>query len=145
MNYRQNARREDAMGNLESVRSIYEAFRRSDVAAILKRLSPEVEWEYGIQTTQAPWLLPRRGRLAVAGFFEAMGALDVKKFTVTRLLEDGPVVIALIDIEATVRATGESFSEVDEAQIWTFNEKGLVVRFRHRSDTIQHERAFRGS
>jgi len=45
--------------------------------------------------------------------------------------------IALIDIEATVKETGKRIVESDEAHIWQFDEAGTVVRFWHCADTYQ--------
>jgi hypothetical membrane protein len=83
---------------------MYEAFGRGDIPAILAALAEDVEWEYGVNSTDVPWLQPRRGRAAVAGFFEALGAIDFHSFRPKALLESGPTVVSLIDLDATVRA-----------------------------------------
>jgi ketosteroid isomerase-like protein len=132
------------MSHADVVRRIYDAFGRGDVAGILAHLADDVEWEYGVNSTSVPWLQPRHGRDAVPGFFEALGsAVDLQRFEVKELLESGDVVVALIDLALTVRATGRQVVEVDEAHIWRFAD-GRVTRFRHRADTLQHQRAFEG-
>lgn len=132
------------MKPIDSVGAIYAAFGRGDAAAFLDGLDEDVEWEYGAGSTDAPWLLARDGRAAVAGFFEALAGLEIHRFEVKRLLADGPVVVALVDIEATVRASGRRYGERDEAHIWVFNEAGKVIRFRRRCDTLLQHRAFHG-
>jgi ketosteroid isomerase-like protein len=50
----------------DNVQNIYAAFGRGDIPAILERLAPDVEWEYGVESTNVPWLQPRCGRAEVA-------------------------------------------------------------------------------
>ena len=130
------------MSHLESVQKIYAAFGQGDVPTILAQLADDVEWEYGVNSTSVPWLQPRRGRNEVPQFFQALGgAVDMHHFAVKALLEGDDIVVALIDIDFTVRATGKRVVEEDEAHIWRFRD-GKVVRFRHRADTHQHQRAY---
>jgi ketosteroid isomerase-like protein len=123
---------------------MYEAFGRADIPSILAALAEDVDWEYGEASTDVPWLQPRRGRTAVAGFFEALGALDFHSFQPRVLLESGPIVVALIDLDATVRATGRKVVELDEVHIWHFDAAGRVARFRHRADTHLQWQAYHG-
>jgi ketosteroid isomerase-like protein len=132
------------MSNIETVQAIYEAFGRGDVEAILARLSEDVEWEYGVNTTDVPWLQPRRGRAGAAEFFQALAALEFRNFQVTLIAGSGNIVVGLCDVTAVVRSTGKTFVEPDEAHIWHFGEDGLVQRFRHRADTHQQWLAFHG-
>lgn len=132
------------MSRLDVVRRIYGAFGRGDVPTILAQLTPDVEWEYGGGTTDVPWLQPRRGRDEVPAFFAAFaGATELIRFEVKELLEGADVVIAIVDLEFAVRATGKLVLEEDEIHIWRFT-GSHVSRFRHRSDTHQHLRAFQG-
>ena len=133
------------MSNVDTVRGVYEAFGRGDVAAILAKLASDVEWEYGVNSTDVPWLQPRRGRDQVAGFFQSLAALDFHAFQPTAFLESGDVVVSLATVEATVKATGRRVVEEDEVHIWRFNAAGEVVRFRHRADTHLQWTAFHGS
>jgi ketosteroid isomerase-like protein len=132
------------MQNLNVVGQIYEAFGRGDIPAILEHLAEDVEWEYGVNSTDVPWLQPRRGRQEVPKFFEALGtSLEFHRFVPKTFLESDDVVVVLIDLEATVKATGRRILEEDEAHIWHF-EGGQVVRFRHRADSHQHLVAYQG-
>lgn len=126
------------------VQAIYEAFGRGDIPAILGHLADDVEWEYGVNSTDVPWLQPRRGRAAVTGFFESLAALDIHSFKVNTLLADDTVVVALTALDATVRSTGLRIVEEDEAHMWYFDEAGKVARFRHRIDTHQQWKAYHG-
>lgn len=124
-----------ATSNIATVSAMYAAFGRGDIPAILEHLSDSVEWEYGEPSTNVPWLQPRRGPAAVAGFFEDLRALDFHRFEITALAETGDLVIALFNIEVTVIATGKTVVEEDEVHLWRFDADGKVARFRHRADT----------
>ena len=130
------------MSHIGIVQGIYQAFGRGDVPAILAQLAPNVEWEYGINSTDVPWLQPRQGREHVAAFFQSLAALDIHKFEPKTFLESGDVVVALVDLEGTVLSTGRRIVEEDETHIWHFDAAGKVSRFRHRVDTHQHWAAF---
>ena len=132
------------MTHTDVVGKVYAAFAQGDVAAILAELHDDVEWEYGVSSTSVPWLQPRRGRAEVPSFFQALGsAADMHRFEVKALLEGDDLVVAVVDIEFTVRATGQRVVEEDEAHIWRFR-GDKVARFRHRADTHQHQRAYDG-
>ncbi len=53
-------------------------------------------------------------------------------------------VVALFNVELTVKATGKRVVEEIQVHLWHFNPAGKVVRFRHRADTHQHQMAWRG-
>ena len=132
------------MKNVEKVHAVYEAFGRGDVPAILELLADDVEWEYGTAGSEVPWLKRRHGRADVADFFQSLTELEFHKFVPTTFLEGTDVVVALVDLEATVKRTGQKISEQDEAHIWRFDARGRVSRFRHGVDTHRHFEAFRG-
>ena len=129
------------MNNVERVQAIYAAFGRGDIPAILEQLTEDVEWEYGVNSTDVPWLQPRRGRTEVVKFFESLSALEISKFVPKYVLSQGDVVVGLIDLEAKVKATGQRVVEDDEVHVWYFDDRGRVRRFRHRVDTHLHWKA----
>jgi ketosteroid isomerase-like protein len=131
------------LSNVETVQAIYAAFGRGDVPFILSQLAEDVEWEPA-STSEVPWLVGRKGREAVGGFFEALGGFEITKFVPTAFLESGDIVIALIDIEGTVRRTGETVAENDETHIWRFDAEGKVRRFSHKLDSYAHWKAYHG-
>jgi uncharacterized protein len=132
------------MSHTQTVQQVYEAFGKGDIPAILAKLAPDVDWEYGGGSMDVPWLQPRRGREAVAGFFESLALLDFESFTPKTFLESGATVVVLVDFSGTVKATGKRADEVDEVHIWHFNDAGLVQRFRHRADTHHQWKAYHG-
>jgi uncharacterized protein len=128
----------------QTVQRIYQAFGKGDIPAILSTLASDVVWEYGGSTTDVPWLQARRGRDDVGGFFQALQALDFHSFNPHSVFESGQTVVVLVDLEATVKATGTKVVEVDEVHIWHFGADGLVARFRHRADTHLQWKAYHG-
>lgn len=130
------------MSNLETVQQIYAAFGAGDVPVILSKLAEDVEWDAESTLESVPLLLPRKGRDGVGAFFASMAAVDFTKFEPTAFLATSNVVVALIDVEFSVKATGKKVSQVDEAHIWRFNSEGLVTNFRHRVDTHAQHLAF---
>jgi len=121
------------------------ALGRGDIPAILERLADSVEWEYGVNSTDVPWLQPGRGRAYVAEFFATAGAaLEIHRLEHKTFLESGNIVVVLFDLEMTVKATGKRIVEEDEVNIWHFDSQGKVSRFsppsRHASTRgrLQH-------
>jgi uncharacterized protein len=133
------------MSNQETVHQIYAAFGRGDIPGILDRLAPAVRWDHwpdggGAQRHGVPWPQPRTGREEVGGFFETLAGLEFHRFEPTALIGDGDRVVALIDVDVTVRATGERFRDA-ELHLWTFDGDGRVAEFRHFVDTAKHVEA----
>lgn len=129
------------MSNRETVAAIYEAFGNADVAAILENLSDDVVWEYPPSSTDVPWLQQRVGRENVPGFFASLGGVELTKFEVKDLLEGNDAVVALIDVELTVKSTGKTIAEQDEIHVWRFDGQGKVRSFKHGIDTHAHHLA----
>lgn len=131
------------MSNISTVQAIYGSFGAGDVPAILAKLADNVEWDADAESNiDVPWMTPRHGRDSVGGFFESLAAADFTKFEPKEFLESGNTVVALLDIDFTVKATGKKFSQIDETHIWRFNDKGQVVDFKHRVDTHAQHLAF---
>jgi ketosteroid isomerase-like protein len=133
------------VSNSGTVQRIYQYFGQGDVAAILNLLAEDIDWEYGGGSTDVPWLQKREGRAAVGAFFQALTAMEFHRFEPKMLLESGNVIVALVDLEATVRATGKRIVEEDEVHIWHFGDDGQVTRFRHRADTYLQWAAYHGT
>lgn len=127
------------MSHLETVSSIYEAFGRGDVPAILERMHPEVEWDQGHQVDGIPWMQPRRGREGVGAFFQTLADMEFHRFEVVDLLSSATRVVALINLEATWKPTGRRASD-RELHIWEFDAQGRVIAFRHSLDTYTHKK-----
>lgn len=130
------------MTPVETVQSIYAAFGRGDIPAILACLADDVQWEYDTAPNPVPWLQPLQGRDQVPRFFETLQAqVEFHHFEPKRCLSDGRLVVGLVDLDATVRATGRRIQEIDEVHLFHFDAHGKVARFRHRADTWLHASA----
>jgi uncharacterized protein len=133
------------MTPIETVQQIYAAFGRGDLPAIFGLMADDVEWEYGTFPNPVPWLQPLSGRDQVPKFFEALlSRVEMNVFVPRHIVNDGLFVIAVCDAEFTVRATGKRVVEHDEVHLWHLNDRGLVQRFRHRSDTWQQAMSLEG-
>src|SRR5579862_8376067 len=55
--------------NIETVKGLYEAFGRGDVAAILDRVTDDVDWATDAAIPSAPWYGARHGKAEVPSFF----------------------------------------------------------------------------
>ncbi len=129
------------MSNIDTVREIYSAFGEGRIDAILATLADNVEWEYPATATAVPWLQPRKGRDSVAGFFESVAGLEFHNFVPHTMLEGPDVVVALLDVEFTVKATGARVTEIDEIHVFRFDADGKVSKFKHGVDTHRHHLA----
>lgn len=126
------------MNNIQKVLTLYEAFGRGDLPTFLGHLAEDVEWDSGAADIGVPWLRPRRGRAEVPGFFESLGALDIRRFQPKTLLERDNIVVAIIGLEFVVKATAHTVKEEDEVHLWRFDDHGKVASFAHRVDSHQH-------
>lgn len=131
--------------SLAIVQSIYEAFGKGDVPAILDRLADDVRWEVwddnSAQKAGVPWLQPRHGKAGALAFFQLLGAGKVHDFRVLSLMANGNQVAAEIVIDLEPPNAGRFRDE--EMHLWTLNEAGKVVRLRHYADTAKHIAAAR--
>lgn len=130
------------MGNSTTVQAIYEAFGRGDIPAILEVMSDDVRWDHwpagnGAQDAGVPWMAERTGKDGVGEFFASLGALEIHGFAPVALLEGDGRVVALIEVDLEVRASGRRFRD-DEIHMWEFGSDGKVTAFRHHVDTAKH-------
>jgi len=130
--------------HVATVRSLYEAFGRGDIATIIDAVDDDVAWEAGAVDHGLPLLTPGRGKDRVVAFFGEVGELDFKRFEPQVVFGSGDHVMAVVAVEFLVPKTGRSVSEEAEGHLWTFGTGGKVVAFRHYVDTLQHDRAWNG-
>ena len=124
--------------NTATVRAIYAAFGQGNIPAILSKLTDDVLWEAWQHPSPAqaviPYLAPRKGKAEVGSYFAVMAGLEFHGFQPLNLLEGGNQVAAVINVDATVRATGRRFQDV-EVHLWTFDAAGKIIEMRHVLDT----------
>jgi ketosteroid isomerase-like protein len=133
---------EGLVNNTETVKAIYEAFGRGDVATILEKLDDAVEWENVVPVSDVPWLLARRGKANIVGFFQSMAPLQITRFEPHTIFDGGDKVFVLITFEAT--AGGKQYSFPNNGHLWQFNAAGKVVKYDHVTDTARMIRMAKG-
>lgn len=80
------------------------------------------EQEYGTSSNRIQWVQHGIGHAAAASFFASLSAPEFYLFNVKALLEEKEAVWALVDVGATVKATGMKITEGGQVYIWHFNE-----------------------
>ena len=129
--------------NVKTITSIYEAFGRGDIPAVIDALADDVDWASEAASTDVPWWGPRHGKAEVLAFFEALGtAMEVKEFTPLVIVGDGDDVLSVVCYQATSRAHG-STATMDIHHHWKFR-GGKIVRYRGSEDTIQTLEVYTG-
>lgn len=131
------------MSNVPTVMSIYQAFGRRDVPAVLDKLDDAILWEASVPVPEVPWLQTRRGRAEVVGFFQALASLTITRFEPHTIFDGGDKVFVLISFEASV--DGKLYSFPNNGHLWQFDAAGKVVRYDHVTDTAQMIRLAKGS
>lgn len=120
--------------NLELVRSVYAAFVRKDLTAILDLQADDAQWSVAASADQIPWAAPRPGREGVAEFLKTLSNwLVAEEFEVREYVASGDKVVALGSQRGYVRPNSRSY-EFDFVHVWTVLE-GKIARFRVYYDT----------
>jgi hypothetical protein len=140
-NIRQDAKESKMsdQANLALVQSVYDAFGRGDISAILNLLDPQAELDF--EGPEAiPWAGHRRGREGWASFFQAIGEnLEGVAVTMQPFAVQGNNVAAAGRYQARVKLTGKRIDS-PLVHLWTVR-NGLVVRCHELTDTAQEAAA----
>jgi uncharacterized protein len=132
--------------NAITVADVYAAFARGDVPAILDRFADDVVWDdwadNSCQRADVPHMTPRRGKVEVRDFFTLLGSYTVLDFEILDIIGSGRQVVAEARVSFALPDGGRFTDE--ELHLWTFDDQGRVVRFRHYLDTAKHIAAARG-
>jgi len=124
------------MNHTDTVRAMYAAFQRDDIAAIVDRTATDVEWEYEPSPADLPWLQSRHGHAGVREFFASLGDFEFVKFDPRVVVDAGDgLVLAVIDVELMLKRNGVRISEPEQVHLFRFDADGNLRRFRHRIDT----------
>jgi len=127
--------------NVGVIRSLYEAFGRGDVPAVLGAFDPKIEWKEAEGFKYAAGN-PYVGPMAVAqGVFQRI-VTESDGFSVNpeRYIAGGDSVVVEGRYRCTVKATGTPVN-AQFAHIWTLS-SGRIVRFQQYTDTGQWAAAF---
>ena len=121
--------------NIETIKSVYAAFGRGDVDAILDATSDDVDWASESASNGAPWYGVRKGKAAVGAFFDAFAkAMQVDEFTPLTFAasEDGDV-LTVVRIAARSRETGKPMNM--QLHHWFRFTNGKISYYRGTEDT----------
>jgi len=122
--------------NIAHVQSLYAAFARGDIAALLAGCAPDIDWESVGRPSDFPTLGPRRGVKAVEEFFRLVGEHEeFSAFTPRELYAAEDKVFVLGSYSLIVRNSGTPVS-TEWVHVFTLKD-GKVTRFREHTDTAQ--------
>jgi uncharacterized protein len=120
---------------IQTVQEIYEAFGRGDVAAILDKVTDDVDWASEPASSIAPWHGIHKGKAEVPKFFEAIGAnLEVTEFTPLSFASNATDVLSVVRFGMRVPATGKQ-GVMDIHHWFRFDDAGKVSQYRGTEDT----------
>jgi uncharacterized protein len=127
--------------NTRLAQSAYEAFGRGDIPALAEMMADDIEWVHPGNPSEHPNGGTFKGKEAVLGWFGALGSsTDFARFEPREFIAQGDKVVSLVDVEATVRATGRTIND-REAHLWTFRE-GKLAHFQIFLDTAAGAAAY---
>jgi ketosteroid isomerase-like protein len=118
--------------NVEVVQSVYAAFGRGDVEAILAMLTADIDWQL-LGSEELPTAGRRRGPGEVAKFFEQVGQTwSFERFEPRQFIAQGDTVVVLGFYSGTAKTSGKPFA-TEWAQVFTITD-GKVSKFREYAD-----------
>ena len=126
--------------NANTVRGMYEAFGRGDIASVIAALDPQVEWweaENFVYADRNPYVGPQA---ILEGIFMRL-ATEWEGFAVTpaEWLDAGDHVVVLGTYTGKYKGTGREV-RAQFAHVWGLR-GGRVVRFQQYTDTKQFAEA----
>jgi ketosteroid isomerase-like protein len=127
--------------NVKTVQSVYEAFGRGDVPAILDAVTDDVDWASDADSTEVPWWGVRHGKAEVDDFFTKLGTeMELEEFTPLAIAGDGDVVLTVVRFGMKSRTNGRSASMLLH-HYWKLRD-GKIEYYRGAEDTLQTLRTF---
>src|SRR6476646_6234078 len=120
--------------NIALVQSLYAAFGRGEIAAIVKALSSDVDWTVNGQSKMYPCFGRWTGPVEVQNFFKLVADHEAfTDFSPNDFHAVGDLVFAFGHYAGTVRSTNKPFA-CDWLHVFTVKD-GKVARFREFTDT----------
>ncbi len=120
--------------NVNLVQSLYEAFARGDIPAILGAMDPDIVWDIP-QAPDYPLGGIHRGPQGIANEFFSLIPSYYLEFAATaqHVVDDGDRVIVLGEYRGKGKASGTAF-HVPVAHVYGFRD-GKWIRFQEYTDT----------
>jgi ketosteroid isomerase-like protein len=129
--------------NISRIQSMYAAFGRGDVPALIAGLVPDVDWQTVGRQSDFPTLGARKGTTAVEEFFRLVAENeDFSDFTPREFYAAQDKVFVLGTYSLKLKKTGKSVSS-EWVHVFTLKD-GKVTRFREHTDTAQFAEGYRG-
>lgn len=124
--------------NREVIQSLYDAFARGDVPAVLALMDAQIEWS---EAEGFPYAGTYRGPEAVLnGVLMKLGTEWVGYQAVPyELVDGGDTIVTLGDYSGTYKTTGKSF-RAPFAHVWKLRD-GKITRFVQYTDTVLVQQA----
>lgn len=120
----------------QTIQSIYQAFGRGDVAAVVAAFVPEGEISFNVEKPAAPWQSRARGQAELPSFFAKLAEhVEFARFEPGEFVEGTNSVVARVHMKFRIKSTNRT---VEQTQVhwWTFD--GSKVRaIVHFEDTAQ--------
>jgi ketosteroid isomerase-like protein len=124
-----------ANDNVKTIQSIYEAFGRGDLPAILESLADDVDWASSVSSTEVPWWGVRHGKDEVTDFFVKLAAsTETLEFTTLEIMGDGDTVLTVVRYRVRSLATGRE-AEMLLQHYFKFRD-GKVAYYRGAEDSL---------
>src|ERR1043165_7299746 len=136
--------REDQMSNanIDHVQSMYAAFGRGDIAALLAGMTPDIDWQTIGRQKDFPTLGPRKGVAQVQEFFQLVAEHEeFSDFTPREFYAAEDKVFVLGSYNLKLKKTGKPIAS-EWVHVFTLKD-GKVTRFREHTDTAQFAEAYR--
>lgn len=129
------------MSNVPTVQKLYGLLAQGESDAALDLMADDVRLDVWDPPSPAqdviPYAEPHTGKAEmVAAQARLADLLEVHDLRPVNFLEGGHQVIVVLRIDATVRATGKRFQDL-EFHMWTFGDDGRVTDLRHVIDTAK--------
>jgi len=127
--------------NLSLIQEIYDAVGRGDVAAILDRVTDDVDWAAEAAGQSAPWHGLRTGKTGVASFFSDLASsIEIQEFKPHSYAAGENDVHLLVEFAIRSIATGRD-AAMTMHHYWRIRD-GKAEFFRGSEDTEQTARIF---
>ena len=129
--------------NIALVQSLYAAFGRGDVAAIIATLAQNVDWTVNGRNSDYPMFGNWKTPAGVQEFFQGVDQYEkFTDFSPRDYYASGEKVFVLGHYAGSIKTTGKPFAS-DWVHIFTIH-NGKVIGFREFSDSHQFVAAYRG-
>jgi ketosteroid isomerase-like protein len=129
--------------NVELIKSLYAAFGRGDIGAIISALSPDVDWSLNGRRADYPLLGTWKGPNEVQRFFQGIAEhQETVEFSPREFFAADDRVFVLGRYAWKLRKNGRTAAS-EWVHIFTIR-GGKIVAFREFTDTAVFAEAFRG-